>query len=238
MDSQQPTYRLHLRDLPAGERPRERLRERGATYLSNAELIAILLRTGTAAENVVDLANRLLSTFGGLGGLSKASFEELAAIHGMGEAKTAQLKAALELGLRLLATGGEARVVISSPQDIANLVMGDMAFLEQECLRVLLLNSKNQVMGITEVYRANVNATTIRAAEVFQEAVRSNYPFVILVHNHPSGDPTPSPEDIRVTAQLVQAAKLLDIEVLDHLVIGRNTFHGWVSMKERKLVFV
>jgi len=238
MDTQRPLYRLHLRDLPAGERPRERLRERGAAYLSNAELIAILLRTGTAQENVLDLANRLLSTFGGLGGLSKASFEELASIHGIGEAKTAQLKAALELGLRLLATGGEARVVISSPQDIANLVMGDMAFLEQECLRVLLLNSKNQVMGITEVYRANVNATTIRAAEVFQEAVRSNHPFVILVHNHPSGDPTPSPEDIRVTEQLVQAAKLLDIEVLDHLVIGRNKYNGFVSMKEKRLVFV
>ncbi|MBI4338659.1 MAG: DNA repair protein RadC [Chloroflexi bacterium] len=223
--------------MPTEERPRERLRERGASYLSNAELIAILLRTGTPAENVLELANRLLSTFGGLGGLAKASYEELAAIHGVGEAKTAQLKAALELGLRLLATGGEARVVVSSPRDIANLVMGEMAFLEQECLRVLLLNSKNQVMGITEVYRANVSATTVRAAEVFSEAVRSNHPFVILVHNHPSGDPTPSPEDIRVTEQLVQAARLLDIEVLDHVVIGRNSYNGYVSMKERKLAF-
>ncbi|MBI4202461.1 MAG: DNA repair protein RadC [Chloroflexi bacterium] len=237
MESQPPVYRLHLRDLPSGERPRERLRERGATYLSNAELIAILLRTGTSQENVLDLANRLLSTFGGLGGLARASFEELAAIHGMGEAKTAQLKAALELGLRLLATGSEPRVAVGSPRDVANLVMGEMAFLEQECLRVVLLNSKNQVMGIPEVYRANVSATTIRAAEVFQEAVRSNHPFVILVHNHPSGDPTPSPEDIRVTEQLVQAAKLLDIEVLDHIVIGRSNYNGFVSMKERKLVF-
>jgi DNA repair protein RadC len=161
---QRPPYRLHIRDLPLGERPRERLRERGASYLSNAELIAILLRTGTASENALELANHLLSAFGGLGGLARASFEELATIHGIGEAKTAQLKAALELGRRFLATGGEERVAIGSPRDVANLVMGEMAFMEQECLKVVLLNSKNQVMAIADVYRANVSATTVRAA--------------------------------------------------------------------------
>ena len=229
-----PQYHVMIRDLPAGERPRERLRDHGPTYLSNAELIAILLRTGTTSENVVVLATRLLSQYGGLEGLAKTSFQELFNQHGMGEAKTSQLKAALELGKRLMTTSGEQRVAIHSPQDVANLLMPEMAFLDQEHLRVLLLNTKNQVLGISEVYKGNVNASVIRAGEVFQEAVRSNCPSVIVVHNHPSGDPTPSQEDVQVTRQLVEAGRLLDIELLDHVVIGRQDF---VSLKEKGLGF-
>ena len=229
-----PQYRVMIRDLPAGERPRERLRDHGPTYLSNAELIAILLRTGTTSENVIALATRLLSQYGGLEGLAKASFRELSNQHGMGEAKTSQLKAALELGKRLLATSDEQRVTIHSPQDVANMLMAEMAFLDQEHLRVLLLNTKNQVLGISEVYKGNVNSSVIRAGEVFQEAVRSNCPSVIVVHNHPSGDPTPSQEDVQVTRQLVEAGRLLDIELLDHVVIGRQDF---VSLKEKGLGF-
>ncbi len=233
-----PQYHLLIRDLPTSERPRERLRDHGAAYLSNAELIAILLRTGTPAENVVDLASHLLSRFGGLDGISRASFQELSSVHGIGEAKTAQLKAALELGRRLLASTSEDRVTIHSPQDVANLLAADMGLLDQEHFRVLLLNTKNQVLGIREVYKGNVSSAVIRASEVFQEAVRSNCPAIILVHNHPSGDPTPSPEDVQTTRQLVEAGKLLDIEVLDHLVIGRAASGGFVSLKERRLGFV
>jgi len=228
---------LLIRDLPTSERPRERLRDHGAAYLSNAELIAILLRTGTAAENVLGLATRLLSQFGGLDGLARASFHELASVHGMGEAKTAQLKAALELGRRLLATSTDARVTIHSPQDVANLLIAEMSFLDQEHFRVLLLNTKNQVLAVKEVYKGNVNSAVIRASEVFQEAVRSNCPAIILVHNHPSGDPTPSPEDVQVTRQLIEAGKLMDIEVLDHVVIGQAGSGGFVSLKERRLGF-
>ena len=234
---QRPSYHLLIRDLPTGERPRERLRDHGATYLSNAELIAILLRTGTHAENVIDLATRLLSQYGGLDGLARASFSELTHLHGMGDAKAAQLKAALELGRRLLATTGEARITIHSPQDVANLLMAEMAFLDQEHFRVLLLNTKNQVLSISEVYKGNVSSAVVRAAEVFQEAVRSNCPAVILAHNHPSGDPTPSPEDVQVTRQLVEAGKLLDIDVLDHVIIGQAASGGFVSLKERGLGF-
>ena len=238
MESQQrPHYHLLIRDLPTSERPRERLRDHGAAYLSNAELIAILLRTGTPAENVIDLATRLLAQHGGLDGLARASFQELASLHGMGEAKTAQLKAALELGRRLLATTGEARVTIHSPQDIANLLMAEMAFLDQEHFRVLLLNTKNQVLAVKEVYKGNVSSAVIRAGEVFQEAVRSNCHAVILVHNHPSGDPTPSPEDVQVTRQLLEAGRLLDIEVLDHVIIGQAAYGGFASMKERGVGF-
>ena len=184
---ERPLYRLLIRDLPAKERPRERLGDHGPAYLSNAELIAILLRTGTTAENVIALATRLLSHYGSLKGLARASFHELAEQHGMGNAKTAQLKAALELGKQLLTTSGEQRVAIQSPQDVANILMAEMALLEQEHLRVLLLNTKNQVLAISEV---------------FQEAVRANCPAIIIVHNHPSGDPTPSAEDVRVTHSL------------------------------------
>ncbi len=226
-----------IRDLPTSERPRERLRDHGAAYLSNAELIAILLRTGTTAENVLNLASRLISQFGGLDGLARASFRELSSVHGMGEAKTAQLKAALELGRRLLATSSDARVTIHSPQDVANLLIAEMSFLDQEHFRVLLLNTKNQILGMTEVYKGNVNSAVIRASEVFQEAVRSNCPAIILVHNHPSGDPTPSPEDVQVTRQLIEAGKLMDIEVLDHVVIGQAGSGGFVSLKERRLGF-
>lgn len=235
--AQRPVYRLLIRDLPSAERPRERLRAYGASHLSNAELIAILLRTGTPSESVLDLSIRLLSQFGGLEGLVRASLNEMAGVHGVGEAKAAQLKSALELGRRLLVTSNETRMAIRSPQDVANLLMAEMAFLDQEHFRVLLLNIKNQVMDSKEVYVGNVSTAVIRASEVFQEAVRSNYPSIIVAHNHPSGDPAPSPEDVNVTEQLVEAGKLLDIAVLDHVVIGHNSDAGFLSMKERGLGF-
>ena len=227
-------YHLMIRDLPAAERPRERLRSYGASHLSNAELLAIILRTGTPSESVLSLATRLLSQFGGLAGLARASYDELRSIYGFGEAKTAQLKASFELGRRLLSLQENERATIRSPQDVANLLQGEMAFLEQEHLRVALLNTRNQVVSIHEVYQGNVNSAVIRAGEVFREAVRSNCPAIIVVHNHPSGDPTPSQEDIRVTEQLVEAGRILDIEVLDHVVVAQN---GFMSLKERGLGF-
>ena len=232
-----PQYRLLIRDMPAKERPRERLRDYGAAYLSNAELIAILLRTGTSSENVIDLSNRLLAKYGGLEGISKASFQELASIHGMGDAKTAQLKSALELSKRLMASSGDARPEVHSPEAVVNLLGAEMSLLEQEQFRVVALNIKNQVINISTVYKGNVNSAVVRASEVFQDAVRSNCPSVILVHNHPSGDPSPSPDDIAVTKQLVAAGELLDITVLDHIVIGQSSYGSYTSMKKNRLGF-
>jgi DNA repair protein RadC len=222
-------YRPTIRDLPDGERPRERLRDAGPGSLSGAELLAILLRTGTASENVLDMSTRLLTQFEGLTGLARASFADLCEVYGLGEAKACQLMAAMELGKRFQVAGVPERPVIHSPQDVVDLVWGDMADYEQEHFRVLVLDTKNHVLAAPDVFVGSVNSTTIRTAEVFRDAVRRNAPGIIVVHNHPSGDPAPSAEDAGVTRELVAAGKALDIEVLDHVVVGRD---GHVSLKE------
>ena len=180
------------------------------------------------------MSERMLTQFGGLAGLAQANFEELCQLHGMGEAKATQIKAALELGRRLLVALPQDKLQVRSPADVANLLMLEMSLLEQEHLRTVLLDTKNYVLRIANVYTGNLNTAVVRVGEVFREAIRVNCASIIVVHNHPSGDPTPSPEDVRVTEMLVDAGKLLDIAVLDHLVIGRNRY---VSLKERGLGF-
>lgn len=229
-----PEYHLTVREWPASERPREKLQQLGPTSLSNAELLAILLRVGSVGEDVVALSQRLLVQYGGLPGLYKAVFSTLQGERGMGEAKACTLKAALELGRRLMLDPGQERVQIRSPHDVASLLMLEMGHLEHECLRTVLLNTKNVVLAIPTIYQGSVNQTSLRVGELFREAVRHNATALIVVHNHPSGDPTPSPEDVAVTRTLVEAGKLMDVEVLDHLVIGRQKY---VSLKERRLGF-
>jgi DNA repair protein RadC len=227
-----PVYRIT--DLHETERPRERLSTLGPQALSNAELIAILLRTGVPGENAVQVGQRLLQTFGGISGLHRASVQDLQSQHGLGEAKAAQIKAAIELGRRLTLESPEERPAINSPADAAALVMYEMSALEQEHLRVILLDIRNRVLEIVDLYHGSVNSSQVRVGEVFKAAVRRNAPALIVIHNHPSGDPTPSPDDVAITRAMVQAGKLLDVDVLDHLVIG----HGrWVSLKERGLGF-
>ena len=227
-------YTTMIRDLPRGERPRERLREYGPGYLSNAELIAILLRTGVTGENVLNLAVRLLSRFRGLAGLARASFNELCSLKGVSEAKACQIMAALELGRRQVSLHPEDRAVIRSPEDVANLMAAEMTILDQEHLRVLLLDTKNHVTGVSEIYMGNVNSSVVRPAEVFRQAIRDNAPAIIVVHNHPSGDPTPSAEDGAITAQLRASGELLGIELLDHIILGAQRH---VSLKEQGLGF-
>jgi DNA repair protein RadC len=229
-----PHYHVTIHDMPTGERPRERLKHHGAEALSTAELVAILLRTGSRGENALTLATRLLIEFGGLGGLSRANLSELSAVRGVGQAKAAQLKAGLEIGRRLLIAAPDERPQITSPADAANLLMLEMGHLEQEHLRLLLLDTKNRVLASPTIYKGNVNTSVIRVSELFREAIRHNSVALIIAHNHPSGDPTPSPEDVRVTRQIFEAGKLLDVEVLDHLIIGQGHY---VSLKERGLGF-
>jgi DNA repair protein RadC len=223
-----------IRDMPSEERPRERLRNYGAGALSTAELLAIMLRVGSQGESAISLAMRILAEHGGLSGLAKASFAELQGIRGLGPAKITQIKAALELGRRLLVASPEERPQVRSPADVANLVMIDMCWLEQEHLRLVLLDTKNRVLDIPTVYIGNLNTSVIRVGELFRYALRANCAGMIVVHNHPSGDPTPSPEDVRVTERVVEAGELLDVDVLDHIVIGDRRF---VSLKERGLGF-
>ncbi|MBT99154.1 MAG: hypothetical protein CL902_11070 [Dehalococcoidia bacterium] len=221
----QPT----IREMPTGERPRERLVEYGSKNLSNTELIAILLRTGYSGENVIALSSRLLTRFGGLAGLGKAAFAELCGEKGLSKAKACQLLAALELGRRFVSLAPEERI-ISTPQDAANLVSGEMAVLDQEHLRVILLNTRNEVLSTHEIYVGNVNSSVVRPSEIFRPAVRNNAPSLIVVHNHPSGNPAPSDDDIAITKDLVESGKILGIDVLDHLVIGSG--QRYVSMNE------
>ncbi len=232
MTSQRPSYRIT--DLDEAERPRERLQRLGAQALSSAELLAILLRVGVHGENAVQVGQRLMQTFGGLPGLHRASFDEVCAQRGIDEAKAAQVKAAIELGRRLAAEAPDERPAIHSPQDAADLVRYEMSALEQEELRVILLDNRNRMITVEEVYRGSVNSSQVRVGELFKAAVRRNAAALIVVHNHPSGDPTPSPDDVAVTRAIVQAGKLLDIDVLDHLVIGGGKF---ISLKERGLGF-
>ena len=227
-------YRPRMIDIPQSERPRERLRTHGAHALSSTELIAILLRTGTKERNALELAQGILARFKGLSGLARASFAELCTENGMAIAKTAQLKAALEIGRRLLVAAPEERPQVKSPADAANLLMAEMSTLEQEHLRVILLDTKNHVQGMPTIYQGNVNTSLVRVAELFREAIRANCTAIIVAHNHPSGDPTPSPEDVLITERIVEAGRILDVQVLDHLVIGHQRY---VSLKERGLGF-
>jgi len=227
-------YSTMIRDMPQDERPRERLQRYGANHLSNAELIAILLRVGSTGENVLNLSARVLATYGGLGGVARASYGELCDLHGISDAKACQLMAALELGRRLVSLHPEDRSVIGSPLDVYNLLSAEMSFLDQEHLKVLLLNTKNEVIATNEIYKGTVNSAGVRVAEVIRPAVRDNCPNIIIVHNHPSGDPTPSPEDVMVTRQIRSCAEMMDIRLLDHVVIGSGRY---VSLKERGLGF-
>jgi DNA repair protein RadC len=185
--SSRPIYRIA--DLHENDRPRERLASLGPQALSNSELLAILLRVGVRGENAVQVGQRLLNKFGGLGGLHRAPFDELINQHGIGEAKAAQIKAAIELGRRLTLESPEERPIINSPADAAALVMYEMSALEQEHLRILLLDRRNRVLEIEEVYRGSVNSSQVRVGEVFKAAVRKNASALIVIHNHPSSAP-------------------------------------------------
>ncbi len=228
------TYVPMIRDLAEEDRPRERLMRVGAQAVSTAELLAIILRTGVGGENVLRLAERLLSTFRDLPGLAQASLAELTEVKGVGPAKAVEIKAALEIGRRLMASAPQEKLRVTSPADAANLLMSEMMFLEQEHLRLILLDTRNGVLGTPTIYVGSLNTSVIRIGELFRAAIKANAAAFIVVHNHPSGDPSPSPEDVHVTRQIVQAGKLLDIMLLDHIVIGQQRY---VSLKERGLGF-
>jgi DNA repair protein RadC len=233
-NSESPQSHYRITELASSDRPRERLAALGAEVISNAELIAILLRSGIEGKNAVQMAQEILLHYGGLEGLHKTSYEELCNQRGVGPAKAAQIKAAIELGRRLSLGRSADQPAISSPEDAAALVLYEMGALESEHLRVILLDTRNKLIKIVEIYRGSLNSSFIRIGEIFRDAIRTNAASLIVVHNHPSGDPTPSPEDVAVTREIVAAGKLLDLEVLDHIIIGNNNF---LSLKSKSLGF-
>jgi DNA repair protein RadC len=211
-----------IKDFEESQRPRERLERLGAEALTDAELLAILLRVGKKGVNAVQIGQRTLNQYGGLLGLHRTSFKELCQVNGIGKAKAAQIKAAIELGRRISSLAMESRGTIASPQDVADLVQYQMMALEQEELWVILLDSRNRYLETEHLYRGSLNASSVRPVEVFKMGIRHNAAGIIIVHNHPSGDPSPSPEDINLTRLLVEAGQLLELPLLDHIVVGLN----------------
>lgn len=206
---------LRIRELPATERPCQRLHALGAGALSDIELLAIVVNLATFHE-----AQAIFTTAGGWAGLHRATMTDLTDYDGIGHAKAAQIKAALEIGRRLALVQPGARFTIRSPQDVVTLLQLEMSHLDQEHLRVICVDTKNQVQQIVTVYIGSLNSSLIRISEVFKAAIRLNSAAIVVVHNHPSGQPEPSPEDLLVNRQLIEAGKLLDIDLMDHVIIG------------------
>lgn len=220
---------LVIRDLPAGERPRERMDQYGPEALSNSELLAIVLRVGSRGESAVRLGERLLSEFEGLAGIARARIPQLSALPGMGLAKAAQVKAAFELGKRLATSVDEARAAVRGAADVVALVREELRLREQECLAAVFLDARNQVLRMRILTVGTLTGSPAHPREVFKEALAQGCASVILCHNHPSGDPTPSRDDVALTARMVKAGEVMGIPVLDHIIIGGGRY---VSLKE------
>jgi len=221
---------MTIKEMPDSERPRERLLREGAQVLSNAELIGILLSSGTYGTSAVELARRILyHQSEGLASLRECTLEELCEIKGVGSAKASQILAAVELGRRIALTDRSHRYRIQQPEDVSRLLMEDLRFLQKEKFCVLLLNTKHEVTAIEEVSIGSLNASIVHPREVFKPAIKKSSAALILAHNHPSGDPSPSQEDIKVTQRLIDTGQLVGIRVLDHVIIGDNLF---VSLRE------
>jgi DNA repair protein RadC len=232
LDTRSTTRRV--RELPATERPRERLAAYGPATLSATELLSLVWGSGRRGTSALELATEVLARHGGLAELSRADALEISLTPGIGQARAAQLMAAFELGRRSLGERPAGRWTVRGPRDVADRLLPQMSLLEREELRVLLLNTKNVVLRQSTVYQGNVSAALVRVAELFRDAVRSHAAGVIVVHNHPSGDPEPSPDDLHLTAEAIAAGRLLDIPLLDHIVLAADSF---VSMRDRGVAF-
>lgn len=214
---------LKIKDQPASERPRERLMAHGAAALSNAELIAILLRTGLQGHNAIEIGQQLLARFSSLQSLAAASVDQLRQIRGIGRDKAVTLVAAFALAHKMAQELQLESPVLDNPGRIAQLLRANNLVKEVETLQVLLLNTRRRLIRIEEISEGTLDTLLVHPREVFRAAISANAAAIVLAHNHPSGDPTPSEADIKVTRDLIRAGQLLKIEVLDHIVLGRAT---------------
>lgn len=227
-------HKIEIGDLPADSRPRERLALLGPGALSPSELLCLVIGTGHGEHNALQLSRAMLAHFGGLEGLVRASTAELRAFKGIGQVKALKIQAGLEMGRRLMADPGEERRRITSPAEAADLLIPSMAFLEQEQLRLILLDTRRQVLKVPTIYAGSLNTSVVRVGELFRAALKENASAMVLGHNHPSGDPSASPEDVQLTRKVVEAGRLMDVEVLDHIIVGGRQY---VSLRDRKLGF-
>jgi len=226
-------YKLKIKDLPKNERPREKMLRYGAEYLSNSELLALILRTGTKEDSVLNLCDRLLSHCGGIKGSSSPSINDLKQVKGIGEVKATQVLALAELATRFNSFKSGEEHIVSSPKDVSNYMMRQMKGLKKEYFKLIMLNTKNIIISVKDISIGNLNSSIVHPREVFIEAIKLSSASVILCHNHPSGDPTPSKEDILITKRLKECGTLLGIEVLDHIIIGNEAY---ISLKEKGII--
>lgn len=224
---------LKIKDLPENERPRERLFIYGPEILSNVELLAVLLGSGSKRENIMSLSSRIIHNKGGLNGIMESTMEELVSINGIGKAKAAKLLAVVELSKRFASFRDGDSYKICNSKDAAMLVMKEMRSLKQENLVVIMLNTKNIVIGVKRVFIGSLNSSIVHPREVFNDAIKKSSASIIVCHNHPSGDPSPSNEDIKVTYRLNECGEILGIQLIDHLIIGNGKY---ISLKEKGIL--
>ena len=223
-----------IHDLPVSERPRERLHKFGVEALSAQEILALILGRGISGESVTVTAQRLLSRFGNIKGLANASLEELAGIKGIGPAKASQIKAAFELANRLEGYPEQGKKpLVKTPEEVVSLVKGKLKDKKKEHFQVLLLDTRSQLINIAEISVGSLDTSIVHPREVFKEAISASAASVLFVHNHPSGDPTPSEDDIKLTERLTKAGEIVGIDVLDHIIIGNTEY---VSLKREGIL--
>lgn len=226
--------RYTIKQLPLDERPREKLYEKGPKELSNTELLAIIIRTGNRKESAIDLARKVLDLDGdGLEFLKDSTLEELIQVQGIGKCKAAQLLAAVELGKRIGSSDVVKPKKITSPRDVSDYMMKEMKGYKKEFFKTIMLDTKNNIICYEDISVGSLNSSIVHPREVFNRAIKRSSASIILVHNHPSGDPTPSKEDINITRRLVEAGQIIGIRVLDHIIVGNKRY---VSLKEEEII--
>ena len=225
-----------IKEMPEDERPQEKLIKFGPDYLSNAELLALIIRTGNRkGDSAIDTATKVLRSLrtandsNGLNSLKNANLSNLMEVDGVGEAKAAMILAAVQLGIRLAVSSNGTKIRVTSPSIAANYVLSEMSVLEQEHFRIMTLNTKKEINFIREISKGTINMTIVHAREVFRAAISDNAHSIILLHNHPTGDPSPSKEDIGLTKNLIEASKIIGIDILDHIIIGDNRYFSFLE---------
>ena len=222
-----------VHDLPKQERPRERLKRLGAEALSAQELLAVIISRGSPNKSVINIAQDLLTKFGNINAISQATIEQLTEIDGIGPAKATQIKACFELGKRQDLEPELKDLSIQNPQDVVDYIRKEIKDKAKEHFMLILLDSRNKTIGFSKISIGTLNASLVHPREVFKEAITHNASSVILVHNHPSGDPEPSDDDLKITKKLVESGKILSIDVIDHIIIGKNSYY---SFKDKELI--